>query len=340
MVTCYASTGRNGATLIVVIARNNFAEPQLEHEAVLSIAGKNFGLRTNSEPLLGLLTCAYPQEGFLGSASDAVFDIRVDDAAEKSELPTPCFRGTEHLVFATFGSRTFFSFDLLRSYVAGVVPCHRTHDSAFWQRIIIPIMIGVLGPSVGIAPLHCACLVRKSEGIMISGLSGAGKSTLSVALAQCGFNLLSDDWTYVTQLNGGLTAFGLSVPVKLLPDAPQFFPELDRFTPAPSLNGELAYEVNAVDAFHLSQATTCAPRRFFLLQRSSNPVCLFRSLSSRDVSNWLEQSAERLPKRLSASHNRRSAIIHEVAKLESFVFETGLSPHASAQAIKDFCESH
>ena len=175
---------------------------------------------------------------------------------------------------------------------------------------------------------------------MISGLSGAGKSTLSVALAQCGFNLLSDDWTYVTQLNSGLTAFGLSVPVKLLPDAPQFFPDLNQFTPAASLNGELAYEVNAVDAFHVSQATNCTPRRFFLLERSSNPVCLFRPLSSRDVNNWLEQSAERLPKRLAAAHNRRSAIIHEVAKLESFVFETGLSPHASAEALKDFCESH
>ena len=81
-------------------------------------------------------------------------------------------------------------------------------------------------------------------------------------------------------------------------------------------------------------------RRFFLLQRSSNPVSLFRPVSSRDVSNWLEQSAERLPKRLVAAHNRRRAIIHEVAKLESFVFETGLSPHDSAQAIKDFCESH
>jgi hypothetical protein len=320
--------------------RNNFAEPHFEYEAVLSIAGKNFGLRTNSEPLSALLMRVYPREDAVAVASDVVFDIRVDDAVEKCELPVPCFRGTEHLVFATFGSRTFFTFDLLRNYIAGVVPRHRTHDRAFWQRMIIPIMIGVLGPSVGIAPLHCACLVRKSEGIMISGLSGAGKSTLSVALAQCGFNLLSDDWTYVTQLNSGLTAFGLSVPVKLLPDAPQFFPDLNQFTPAASLNGELAYEVNAVDAFHVGQATNCRPRRFFLLERSSNPVCLFRPLSSRDVNNWLEQSAEHLPRRLAAAHNRRSAIIHEVAKLESFVFETGLSPHASARALKDFCESH
>jgi len=323
-----------------VIVRNNFAEPQLEHEAVLSIAGKNFGLRTNSDALSALLTRAYPREGFLGAASDVVFDVRVDNATEKCELATPCFRGTEHLVFATFGSRTFFTFDLLRNYVAGVVPSDRTHDRAFWQRVIIPIVIGVLGSSVGIAPLHCACLVRKSEGIMISGLSGAGKSTLSVALAQCGFNLLSDDWTYVTQLSSGLTAFGLSVPVKLLPDATQFFPDLNHFSPTSSLNGELAYEVNASEAFHVGQATTCTPRRFFLLQRSSEPVSLFRPLSSRDVSNWLEQSAERLPRRLIAAHNRRRAIIREIAKLQSFVFETGLSPHDSAQAIKDFCESH
>jgi hypothetical protein len=326
--------------LVLMIARNNFARPQLEQEALLSIAGKSFGLRTNSELLLALLTRTYPEEHFGESASDVIFDIHVDDAAEKCELPIPCFRGTEHLVFATFGSRTFFTFDLLRSYVAGVVPCNRTHDRAFWQRILIPIMVGVLGPSVGIAPLHCACLAGKTGGIMITGVSGAGKSTLSVALAQCGFELLSDDWTYLTQVNFGLTAFGLSVPVKLLPDSAQFFPELNRFTPAPSLNGELAYELSADDAFHVSQATSCIPRWFFLLQRSRNPGYQLRPLSSRDVQNWLEQSAERLPKCLATAHNRRSAIIREVAKLESFVFETGLSPQASALALKDFCESH
>lgn len=326
--------------MVLVIAHNNFVEPLLEHEEVLSIAGKNFGLRTNSELLARFLSSEYPGVELADSSSDAVLDVQVDDVAEQCVLPVPCFRGMEHFVFATFSSRTFFTFDLLRNHVAAVIPRDRVYDPQFWRRVIIPITIGVLGPCVGIAPLHCACLTGNSGGIMITGVSGAGKSTLSVALAQCGLELLSDDWTYLTQLNSGLTAFGLSAPVKLLPDSAQFFPELSELSLAPSLNGELAYELNAVETFAVAQNHACNPRRLFLLQRTQNPGCHFRPLSSRDVYNWLEQAAERLPKRLAAAHNRRSAIIHEVAKLQSFIFETGLPPRASALALKEFCESH
>ena len=64
------------------------------------------------------------------------------------------------------------------------------------------------------------------QKIGLCGPPGAGKSTLSVALARCGLSLVSDDWTYISEEADGLIAQGINAPVKLLPDAVQYFPEL------------------------------------------------------------------------------------------------------------------
>ena len=72
----------------------------------------------------------------------------------------------------------------------------------FWDRILLPIALGVLGPALGVVPVHSACLAIDGAGLLIAGASGAGKSTLSVALAQEGFDFISDDWTYLS-LNHG-----------------------------------------------------------------------------------------------------------------------------------------
>ena len=55
-----------------------------------------------------------------------------------------------------------------------------------------------MGTTVGVMPLHSACLDHDGRGLLLAGNSGAGKSTLTVALARCGFSLISDDWTYIS----------------------------------------------------------------------------------------------------------------------------------------------
>ena len=117
-------------------------------------------------------------------------------------------------------------------------------DHGFWDHILLPITMGVLGPAVGVVPVDAACLTFDGEGMLIAGDSGAGKSTLSVALAQNGFGYISDDWSYLAMHSGQITAHGMSVPAKLLPDAMKHFPALARYSLAPALNGELAYELS------------------------------------------------------------------------------------------------
>ena len=90
----------------------------------------------------------------------------------------------------------------------------------------LPIAMGVLGPAVGVVPVHAACLTFDGWEMFIAGDSGAGKSTLSVALAQHGFGYISDDWSYLTLQRDQLVSHGMSVSAKLLPDAVKYFPAL------------------------------------------------------------------------------------------------------------------
>lgn len=311
----------------------------LDIERQLSIAGAHCSLRTNSVRLACEMATRYPGNAVHPVDPRFVFQLRVEETTEEETFVVPTFHGMEHLVFAAFGSRTFFTFNLLRGEASGVIPSARVNDSDFWQRIIVPITVGVLGPTLGIAPLHCACLVRRNEGILITGMSGAGKSTLSVAMAKCGFNLISDDWTYVTATDGRLSAHGLSAPVKLLPDASQFFPELNSFTPIVSLNGELAYELPLSSVFGVAQKEVCRPRILILLRRTRNAGYSFREMSRYEVQNWLQDSAERLPTRLHVPDAKRRAIFEQVATLQSFTFETALPPREAALILRSFCES-
>src|ERR1043165_9440519 len=152
-------------------------------------------------------------------------------------------------------------------------------DSQYLRRVIVPVMIGVVSASVGVAPLHCATLVRGGLGLHISGLSGAGKSTLAYALAQRGFELLSDDWTYFHHCPEGLEASGLPVPIKLLPETHPFFPELHTHPSARSLNGELAYEIDIHSSRSPRRAYSYSPRRLFFYRRAPGVSATFTRLT-------------------------------------------------------------
>src|SRR5262249_16874957 len=150
---------------------------------------------------------------------------------------------------------------------------------------------------------------RDGRGLLLAGLSGAGKSTLSVALARCGFSLISDDWTYISRnlamhdTDTGtigadaslLIAHGLLAPVKLLPDVVRHFPELSSHTPKMWFNGELAFELKAEDICRGSQKSESSPRWLFFLERDSTPGCSFHAVSATDARHFFESSAERLP---------------------------------------------
>lgn len=244
--------------------------------ADLSIAGAHCAFATNSKDIL---TAVDRWRCSSGEAPSGTFEMNVlCDASLRCEPEVKTqthFRGLHHVVLATIGSHEVFAFDLLRKRVAGAVSQASASDPEFWNAHWLPITVGVMGATVGVVPLHSACLSRNGKGLLIAGASGAGKSTLSVALAQRNFTHISDDWTYISRAAGNLVAHGINAPVKLMPDAVRHFPELCVRTPKMWFNGELAFEIEHEAICPPDRELTARPHWLIFLERSSLPGCEF-----------------------------------------------------------------
>lgn len=263
-------------------------------------------------------------------------EILVDATLDSMAENLPHFRGLHHLVFASLPGNSFVVFDLLRRHVRGIFPVRATSDDSFWNALLLPITMGLLGTTLGVAPLHCACLDRDGDGLLIAGVSGAGKSTLAAALAHQGFALVSDDWTYVTEEETRLTAYGLSVPIKLLPDTTRFFPKLREFTPETALNGELAYVIDARLSLGLTAKGSSHPHWIFFLERTQGPGCQILPCRPEFVRQFFEQSAEKLPAELPDAKASRSRVIRKLSECPAWMVSTGECPRITAAVIGRF----
>lgn len=309
---------------------------RLPIRARIFAAGATCALATNSQDVIDSFSRVHP---FSETRPEPCFELNVlvDPSVVRDERANPHFRGMDHLVFALFNGE-MFAFDLNRKLVFGVVSPDTAGDCTFWNGVLLPVAVGLLGITMGIVPLHAACLDRNGEGVLLAGLSGAGKSTLAVALSQRGFSLLSDDWTYVTSNDGGLTAHGLRAPVKLLPDSVRFFPHLGDFRPRRSLNGEVAFEVDAEHALGARVCQVSRPSKLLFLERIAGSGCEFAPLVRDDVKRFFETSAERLSPEFASVAANRSRVIKAIVELDCWLLRSGASPGDTAEAVKRFCD--
>jgi hypothetical protein len=321
-----------GDTVTVTFA---FNRNTLRFRANFTIAGSQCFLFTNS---LNVLRYAIPWQatGSLDISRSFQMEILEDSALNWREGRRPHFRGVRHLVFAMLEPPSFLSYDLLRRRVIGVLSPAAVNDRSFWNSQLLPITIGLIGTTLGLAPLHCACLDRNGHGLLLAGVSGAGKSTLSAALAQRGFAHVSDDWTYISRMQSILTAHGLSAPIKLLPNCIQYFSELAKYTPKRTMNGEVAYEVDPARIFRSPGKTSTNPKWVIFLERSTSRGCRFVPCGGEHVVQFFKDSAERLPKELPAAISARSELIASLSACRSWILRTGDDPHKTAESVDRF----
>jgi hypothetical protein len=310
----------------------------LSYRHTLELAGVRCELRTNCSQLGSTLDRWLVAET---GNSECRFRMHVMVTGDEDWIVEAAhFRGMHHVVIASFSRSNVFVFDLLRCIVAATVTENVAHDHEFWDELLLPIAVGVLGATVGIVPVHCACLSIGDEGLLVAGVSGAGKSTLSAALAQCGFDYVADDWTYFSGERRGLVAHGMTTRMKLLPDAILHFPGLERHSLRPSLNGELAYEVPA-DAFGANLRSFCEPRCGIFLERVSDlSGSEFTPTSKWQARQYLESSVERLPSQLGETARDRSEIMDRIAALPWWRFRYGGAPHSAARELFSFVVRH
>jgi len=321
----------------IVTITHAFDQKTLPFRTHCTIAGTQCLVSTNS---YDVLTATTQLQAFSANHHLPSFEMQilVDGALDALPEHSAYFRGRRHLVFALLPPRSFVAYDLLRKRVHAALPLAAAGDRTFWHSLLLPITIGVLGTVVGVAPLHCACLEHHGNGVLLAGVSGAGKSTLATALGRLGWALLSDDWTYVSERQSRLIAYGLSSPVKLLPDAVRFFTDLATLTPRPSLNGELAYEFDPHRSMQIAMKDISYPRYIFFLERTFAPGCYMVPCRHEYVREFFRKNTERLPDELVGATSFREKIVEMLSACRSWILRTGESPSRTAEAVAEFLQ--
>jgi len=247
--------------------------------------------------------------------------------------PKPCFRGHGHLVFAGFDSQNSLLLDLRNQRVLGRLTPALAGDRKLWKTVILPMMIATIAASAGSTVLHCACVAWKGSGLLLAGESGSGKSTLSVALAQSGFDFVSDDRTVISTAESRQLAWYLSTQLKLRSEAADLFPALRGLAVRPDFKGEMIHHLDPGEELRLPRVRCCSPRWVFFLERGESPEFALAEISSEEASARLEEG---LARETPEAAQRQRRAIEALASSDCWKLHYGGDPHAVARALREF----
>jgi hypothetical protein len=302
-------------------------------------AGALCCVSTDSEAILAAARESFIPVAAPQSREDLGLHLWVDPTAQgRPPWPPAYFRGLSHLVFGAFDAENTVLVDLRQRRAIGRFSPAMAADREYLRRVIFPALFGILSQTVGVTPLHCACLERGGRGLLLAGNSGSGKSTLSVALAQEGFAFVCDDWTYFSRRDGRLAAWGVSPFLKLLPEAVEHFPELMPLRPEVSQNGELAYEVQPAQVFGVRTSASVEPHWLIFLDRHGTPGLSLSEVSSAEAAARLEEDLEDLPGAVSGSRDLLLETIRILAQRGCWLLRYGGAPRTVARTLADFLE--
>ncbi|MFZ0816443.1 MAG: hypothetical protein WAM78_13045 [Candidatus Sulfotelmatobacter sp.] len=277
----------------------------------------------------------------VGGQSRADLDLRfhVDFAVENAPLWTkPHFRALDHLYYATYGPCDSMLVDQSGRRVIGSFSPAVAGDLSYWKHTILPILLGIASASVGVTPLHCACVVKDGSGLLLAGKSGAGKSTSALSLSLSGFSYLSDDCTYLSRISNGIRAWGLPTPVKLLPDSVNYFPELALIKAALSLNGELALTVDPTEIFNVRRCLSCDPRWLVFLERTADSPPVIKPVRSSEAASRLAADLETIPASIADQYEYQLETIRLLVDRECWVVQHALKPKVLASLLAEIYE--
>lgn len=302
--------------------------PLREH---YTAAGAVCSLSTNSEPLLQVA-----RESFLPlEAPPAVedFSIRfwVDNASTASPpWPKPYVRGLGHLAFAGFDSGSSMLADLRTRRVIGRFSAGMAADPTYWRTVIFPMLLTIVGASLGIAELHCAGVAKNENGILLAGPSGSGKSTLALALSQLGFGFLSDDRTFCSLNHGDVLLWGLRTRLKLRREAAVWFQELANLQSTNVQEMEPEFWLEPEGTLGLKCVRRCRLHSLIFLEREEATTFRLSRVSSGEALNRLNQD---LTAELPDGVSKRSVTIAKLAEVPCWRLQYGGQPQAIARKI-------
>jgi hypothetical protein len=302
------------------------------------VAGAIWKVSTNCREILSTMHDVFEPKDHDFVLPELKLCLYVDaDLPDYGRKMLPHFRALESLYYGTFGPGDSMVVDQHNRRVVGSYSLATARDGVYWKRVILPCLVGITSACLGVTPVHCACVVRIHDGLLIHGESGSGKSTLALSLSLNGFSYLADDCTYVSSVEQKLRCWGSSAPLKLLPESVTFFPRLANVAPSQSLNGEIAFEVDPTETFGVRRSSACEPRWLVFLERTGGSNASFTTLSRTESASRIASDLEILPPCLAGQRDQQLRTIDTLVQRECCLLRHGLQPEAAALAIAEFC---
>jgi hypothetical protein len=210
--------------------------------------------------------------------------------AEDDALPgVPVYRARNHLISLISDPENFIVCDGNAGFAFGwmtqaTVSCGRFFRQCFLEGAAYTVL-----DSLFLAPVHGALVSRDGCGVLLCGDTFAGKSTLAYACARAGWTFTSDDCTSLLRNRTDRFAIGNPHAMRFREDAPDLFPELERWVPAARLNGKMGIEAPTGLLPGVSIAFGCAIRHVVFLDRKSPGDPRLQPLASEEALPWFER---------------------------------------------------
>jgi hypothetical protein len=290
----------------------------------LVMAGHSLTLHTDSARIGEVAAGFFPSFGSQSAQySHATLSMREckRKRTTRSACSFPIFRGRREYVHADYGRDGSVWFDLKARAVSAILSDELIADADYFRRAVLAVIAGILAPSLGLVCLHAGCVVRNGKAVLLAAASGVGKSTLTLALAQRGWSLLSDEWTFVSGDQIGLRTWGMRTSLKLMPDAVRYFPELSGRTPALALNGEMSFEVDPWNVFRVARAIEAEPKAIIFLARDTRSClashCHVKQYDSGQTLTALVRDLEEQPAEACEVNDARPSLMKSLSAIPS-----------------------
>jgi hypothetical protein len=234
------------------------------------------------------------------------------------------------LVFAGFDAGSSALFNLRSRRAIGRFSTPMAEDRPYWKEVILPMVLSILSGAVGIAEVHCACVAKNQNGLLLVGASRSGKSTLSLALSQTGFAFLCDDRTYCSLRAGKLAAWGMPVALKLRRESAVWFPQLQDRKPEETSRGEQVLRCEPNQDLRFIRAQSCEPRMAIFLEQEHGAGFQLRPMSrTAAASRFAADLMMELPEVMEA----QAVTINRLADLPCWNLRYDLPPHDVAELV-------
>lgn len=293
------------------------------------VAGAGCTLSTNSQEIVAAARTSFRRVAKLARLDFSLRFWAEASAQSPSPWPNPYVRGLDHLVFAGFDSASSVLANLRTRQVIGRFSAAMAADATHWRNVIFPIVMSILGGSLGFVEVHASCVAKDGRGLLLIGPSHSGKSTLAMALNAVGFTVLSDDRAFCSWRDGKLLAWCPSRPVKLRPEAARWFDEYRDREPTAVQNGMRVFHCEPGGST-LRRMRECVPAMIVFLERQDASCFSLKPIQRSDAALRIERD---LLAESPAALREQSQTLNQLLSLPCRVLRFGGAPQAVAEQL-------